>query len=243
MRSIDRGASPQCLGHLRRALLAVERETRAAPTPEMWDPGDCAQPIREALWRDQRGLCGYCMQRIEPRGHRDHPPPGNWGMRIEHLTPRDPRTGDPRCMYAWDNLLGVCGGRSPASDEAFDHCDRARGSTPLTVDPTRHPVERIFRYPRRGDGLVIEVRDDAPCDRAAVERDVEQTLCLNHPTLSRRRREALDGLRERLRRSKRIDQTLRRLWTRLAEAEPLPEFAAVLRLYVEGKMRQRALGA
>lgn len=242
MRSIDKGASPGCLGQLRRQLRATARATREPPTPASWDPGRCAQPIREALWRDQRGLCGYCMQRMEPRGHRDLPPPGNWGMRIEHITPRDPHTGDPRRMYDWDNLLGVCGGRSPATNETVDHCDRTRGSTPLAVDPTRQPMERLFRYPRRGDGLAIVVRDDAPCDQESVARDIEHTLCLNHPTLCRRRREALDDLRERLRRSKRIEQTLRRVWARLAEAEQLPEFAAMLRAYVARKMRQRGLG-
>lgn len=243
MLPIDKGAPPGCLGQLRRALRAEIRRTGKQPRANAWAPGDCAQPIRDALHRDQRGLCGYCMQRIEPQGHRDLPPPGNWGMRIEHITPRDPAVehGDPAQMYDWQNLLGVCGGRSPSTNEPFDHCDRTRGSQALTVDPTTQRVDLYFRYPREGNGLAIRVRADAPCDQAAVSTDLV-TLCLNHKALCRRRLDALNDLRTRLGRSKNVRQTLTRAWDRLGRADgPLPEFAGVLRVYVARKLRQRGL--
>lgn len=243
MLPIDKGAAPGCLGQLRRVLRATARQTGEAPAAKAWNPGGCAQPLREALHRDQGGLCGYCMQRIEPHGHRDLPPPGNWGMRIEHIAPRDGNIphGDPARMYDWDNLLGVCGGRSPSANETFDHCDRARGSTALAVDPTRQQVHLIFWYPREGDGLAIRVHAEAPCDQAAVADDLA-TLRLNHPTLCARRRRALDDLRTRLGRSKNVKRTLKRAWARLtADDRPLPEFAGVLRIYVARKLRQHGL--
>lgn len=148
MRAIDKGAAPPCLADRQRELDRKVKETGRPPEPGDWEPKDCAQPIREALWRDQFGLCGYCTQRIETTPHVDGKIPPSRGMRIEHIVTREDEAAR---MYEWANLLGVCGGRSSsAAGVSYDHCDRARGDQPLHIDPTRKTPdpESAFDYHR-----------------------------------------------------------------------------------------------
>lgn len=217
----------------------IEREANKPPESKDWNPGACAPPIREALHRDQYGLCGYCMQRIGRHGCSDHPKPlGNRGMRIEHLEAREYA---PRRMYDWDNLLGVCCGRSGSpSGDIFDHCDRSRGSRDLQLDPTRRAPdpEGVLDYRRCPDtgGLLIEA--DPPYDE-----DLRR-LNLNNPTLARRRRDAEMAIARRLARLRQPGErrrTLERLLTVATTPDPngeLPEFAPVVVRYIHRKLNR-----
>lgn len=236
MRRIDKGPAPPCLADCRREARRIEKETGEAPRAEDWNPGACAQPVRDALHRDQHGLCGYCMQRVGRQGCRDLPVPfGNRGMRIEHLTPRE---HEPRRMYDWANLLGVCGGRSGGpSGEVFDHCDRSRGSRKLRLNPTKGPrPEDIVSYRRcpETDGLLI---DAAP----PYDADVSH-LALNNPALARRRRDAERAIARLLARARPGTDRRRLLERLLAGAttpDPngeLPEFAPVVVRYIQRKL-------
>lgn len=245
MRWIEKGPRPGCLTALARQARRHERETGTPPTANDWDPGTCAQTIRDALHSNQHGLCGYCTQRILAIGHLDLPPPnGNGGMRIEHLLPRDPETGDPRRMYDWENLLGVCGGRSGAPGGAVhDHCDRTRGSQPLTLDPHRAPhVETVLWFSREppdgedGDGLWLHGPEDLAVDVA--------TLNLNNPVLRGRRRTVENEIALSLRRLSARGRSVRTWLERLLvtattpdAAGLLPPFAPVVRQYAERKLR------
>ena len=238
MRWTDKGPAPGCLAERRRELARLERETGRAPTPEDWAPLDCGQPIRDALWRDQAGLCGYCCGRIKAVGHADQPPPGNGGMRIEHITSRHDA---PRRMYEWENLLGVCGGLSGAPGGTLDpHCDRTKGERPLTIDPTRRAPDplTVFTYRRcpQTGGLLIEPVPGAEAHTADIE-----LLALNNPALAHRRREAENAVARRLKgttgpeRRRLLDRTLRAASVP-DSAGRLPEFAPVVVRYVTRKL-------
>jgi 5-methylcytosine-specific restriction endonuclease McrA len=95
VRSIEKGQEPRCVAELRREARRIAKDTGKAAVPTDWEPKDCGDPIREALWREQGGLCAYCMRRIEPRGDK---------MKIEHFVSR---SLEPNRMYDWDNLLGT----------------------------------------------------------------------------------------------------------------------------------------
>lgn len=245
MRWIEKGSAPACLAERRREALRVERASGKEPQATDWEPGNCAPGIRASLHRDQRGLCGYCMQRIGRDGcldlQADHEDGrvSNRGMRIEHIVARE---AEPRRMYDWDNLLGVCCGRSTGPGQAvFDHCDRTRGSTALRLDPTRRAPdpELVLSYQRCGETGGLLVVAGAPYDA-----DVE-TLNLNHPVLARRRRVAEDAIAAELARCQKRgvsrSHALKRLLavatTPDARGE-LPEFAPVAARYIERKMKQ-----
>lgn len=246
MLKINKGAAPRCLKGLKAETLRIEGDTGKASVASDWGPGGCSQPIRDALHRDQRGLCGYCMQRIGRNGQRDVPPPnGNRGMRIEHLTTRD---DEPTKMYDWDNLLGVCGGRSGAPGGAvYDHCDRARGNKVLRLNPTGTTphVESVLHFSRKTpDDWQGDPKEDAVWIYSDDYGDDIKTLNLNNPALRRRRRETQKGISMQLarlaRRNGNIPRRLRELAHTAATPDSngqLPEFAAVVREFVQRKLR------
>jgi uncharacterized protein (TIGR02646 family) len=246
VRRIKKGTPPACLDKLARDAQRIERETGKTPLPEDWSPGTCAQPTRDALFRDQCGLCGYCLQQIGKHGHRDHPSPtGNGGMRIEHVVAR---RHEPHQMYAWSNLLGVCGGRSGApGGEAHDHCDRSRGDRTLALNPNASPlVETALWFSRQAlDGS----EDDGLWVRSAAEYQNDITILeLNNPALRRRRRDAERVVAEELSRLQRRGKSpiayLQRLLLTATTPDSegrLPSFAPVVRQYAERKLRNHGL--
>jgi len=76
VRTIEKQPEPSCLANLRREAKRVARDTKKPAVGSDWAPRDCGGPIREALCREQHGLCAYCMRRIRPYGQ---------GMKIERL--------------------------------------------------------------------------------------------------------------------------------------------------------------
>lgn len=246
MRRIRKGAPPVCLDKLAREAQRVERETGKSPLSEDWSPGTCAQPIRDALFRDQHALCAYCLQQIGRHGHRDNPSSnGNGGMRIEHVVAR---TRAPHQMYAWPNLLGVCGGRSGAAGgEVHDHCDRSRGDRTLALNPNASPqVETALSFSRvppegsDGDGLWV-------ISAAEYQEDVA-ILNLNNPALRRRRRDAESVVAQELSRRGKRGKSPTAYLQRLLETATtpdsdgrLPSFAPVVQQYAERALRRHGL--
>ena len=235
MRWIQKGAPPGCLAALRKEMLRVERATGKPTQPADWSPGSCSDPIYKALHRDQFGLCGYCTQRIQPIGHRDHPPPiGNGGMRIEHMVTRD---AEPTRMYDWDNLLGVCGGRTLTPlGKTEDHCDRMRGGQDLTLNPTRRVPDPAAAFTYRRCPDTGHLLMDGPAS------DIKH-LNLNHPGLAQRRRDAENRIAKHLATAKKPVERRKLLERELVTATTpdslgtLPEFAPVIERYIRKKLR------
>lgn len=131
--------------------------------------------IRASLLRDQSHLCAYCQRRLknfDPSDPEDALPPENQRMRIEHWHARS--AGGAH--FAWNNLLGVCSGRSgpdpaePQTPLPTDHCDRSRGDQALFL----HPVEGQGPDPRSllrytGKGEVQSEDERATRDIAALK--------------------------------------------------------------------------
>lgn len=82
-------------------------------------------PLRAALVRDQGFLCAYCQQRIQPSPD---------SMDVEHWLAQSKHKEEDR---TWSHMLGVCKGVMKVAGKPVQHCDRARGNSPLFL----HPVE------------------------------------------------------------------------------------------------------
>jgi hypothetical protein len=176
------------------------------------------------------------MQRIEAVAFSTEPAPwGNGGMTIEHFKSR---AKFPREMYNWRNLVGVCGGwyKTPAMSRALEFCDSARGSTPLSINPTRKTPdpEQAITLQRDSTKLVLLL--------ASSYDDVE-ILKLNTPHLARARFDVQERLGKRIRELK-PNQRKRFLTRRLASATTpssdglLPPFAGIIERYARKKLRQ-----
>lgn len=149
-------------------------------------PGfDAVKPhVRAALVRDQRGLCCYCMARIEASER---------GMKIEHRVPQRGPQGDAQRDLDWSNLLGACCGVIPpqsGSGASITHCDSAKSDTAITIDPTQEAHARAIGYERSG-----RVTSAIP----EHQRDIDDALNLNDVALCALRAAALDPIKRLLR--------------------------------------------
>jgi uncharacterized protein (TIGR02646 family) len=94
--------------------------------------------LRRALVEEQRGLCCYCLQPIQPDGAR---------MKIEHWHSQERYKKDPDERLLYWNLLGVCKGNE-GQPEADQHCDTFKGERDLSRNPAipLHNVEALIHY-------------------------------------------------------------------------------------------------
>ncbi len=199
----------------------------AASTPGMdWDGFHERQPVREALVRDQRGLCAYCQRRIL----------ADETMQVEHWVARAGSTTDDE--FRWTNLLGVCRGITPdwttGERRPVRHCDTSRRNAPLFL----HPVEGEGPNPRDhlvyGASGAISARDGD----ARVTHDIE-ALNLAATVLERGRAEVLDAFRRLAERHGYETAYLRKQLEDYEERAVAPEYFEVIRAYILKKLRQR----
>jgi uncharacterized protein (TIGR02646 family) len=110
MRAISKGQEPRSL---------VEHR---ANTHSDYDNFGDKDVLRTALVRDQRGLCCYCMTRVEATGT---------GMKIEHWRCQS-RNADLQLTYS--NLLAACPG-GHGQPESLQHCDTRKAEQDLKFNP------------------------------------------------------------------------------------------------------------
>ena len=121
--------------------------------------------IREALIREQHSLCAYCMRKINNDGN---------SMTIEH---RIPLSRDKENALNFSNMLGVCDGGSSGTNSRYLCCDRAKGDTPITLDPTRHEMMECIFFRDKGKEIYYKGNDNALSD--TINREINRILFLN----------------------------------------------------------------
>jgi len=155
--------------------LAAYRTANPAAT---WDEfrdhntGACYIVVRDALDRDQGGLCGYCE--IDPEGDN---------QQVAHFHPKSDRTSGKNWDLHWPNLWLACKGGSqtwmtqrenylPPLPENLS-CDEAKGNQildGLVLAPCDVPAfPRIFQYEQQTDYIFIAV-DEQACEAAGVDQ-------------------------------------------------------------------------
>ena len=156
MRAITKGPEP--------ASLTAHRKTPHSDY-DNYAPKD---ELRNALVTEQRGLCCYCMGRIDPE-------PAS--MKIEHWMCQQHYQGE---QLEYRNLLGAClgGHGKPAR---LQHCDTRKGDSDLEWNPAdpAHHIQTRIRYEPDGS-----IRSDDPefCGQ------LNDVLNLNLPVLKNNRK-------------------------------------------------------
>jgi uncharacterized protein (TIGR02646 family) len=161
LKRIQKGAEPASLLRYRKLAGATYGNL----------PARVVQDIREALVEEQGAVCCYCMRRIHPTAK---------DMKIEHW---QPQSTSPDLQLTWANLLGACMGGEGSAPE-FQHCDTKKGSTILTLNPTRERCELVIKYLATGDIAVDE----------PFRTDLLETLQLNVAVLVNCRRGVLNAV-------------------------------------------------
>lgn len=130
--------------------------------------------IREALYKEQHGLCAYCMRKLK----LDSESECGDNIRIEHYKALSVYK---ELALDYQNYLGVCfGGEHDDKDKPVVLCcDAARKEQDLTVDPWNQRQMEAIGYKRNGE---IFVRGDKGLDPklvADMQGDLDHVLMLN----------------------------------------------------------------
>ena len=130
--------------------------------------------LRASLHRDQKGICGYCMQRIvcEPLK-----------MKIEHF---QSQAGYANKQLVYTNLIGVCKGNE-GKPPSQHHCDTKKANNDLSKSPVAPPdIAKLIDY-----GVDGKVGSSDPI----LNEQLESVLNLNLAVLVNNRKAVLDGFR------------------------------------------------
>lgn len=171
MRAITKGQEPPSL--------TAHRQTAHCD----YDNYPGKDELRAALVAEQRGLCCYCMGRIESTADR---------MKIEHWRCQSRNSGD---QLSYRNLLGACRGGhgQPATKQ---HCDTRKGEQDLRWNPSdpAHQIERRVRY---------EMDGSVRSDDADFNAQLDEVLNLNLAVHRNSRKAMFDAIQEWWRQEKR----------------------------------------
>lgn len=130
--------------------------------------------LRGSLVSEQRGLCCYCMNRVEATGA---------AMKIEHWRSQS-RHGDLELAYS--NLLAAClGGHGQPEDK--QHCDTRKGEQDLKFNPADpdHYIEKRIRF--EADGTISSGDDE-------FNGQLNDVLNLNLAIIKNRRKSLLTAI-------------------------------------------------
>lgn len=134
---------------------------------------DCLDKIKivQELYREQHGLCAYCMRALRPVTT------GVEKMSVEHYKPL---SEDVAQAFNYSNFLGVCdGGETWDGTPKVLCCDKSRGEQDLTISPWNEHHMRAVMYDRYGR---IKISDKAGLDNEEAEKishDIDYVLKLN----------------------------------------------------------------
>lgn len=135
-------------------------------------PTEVKQILRESLWREQGGICAYCMQSIKPNGQ---------SMKIEHFHARN---SDNELDY--HNLLAVCHGGEGRRVEHHT-CDTCKGDREIHISPLN-----------AGDMLTISYTSNGiiTTSKPGGQDELDAILNLNDKYLVQNRRKQLHALKK-----------------------------------------------
>ena len=162
MRPIDKGAEPNELG---------EHRSKSHSSYANYKHKD---GLRDALVKEQRGLCCYCMSRIYPERKK---------MKIEHwrCVSRYPRE-----QLDYGNLLGSCMG-GEGERWKYQHCDTRKMDQELLWNPADRDHRLKLRIEYGADGSVRSMDED-------FDKQINECLNLNTPFIKNGRKGVLDGV-------------------------------------------------
>lgn len=194
--------------------------------------------IRNSLIKEQKGLCAYCMRRLEPDGFH---------TQIEHWYPL---SRDKSKALSYSNMLGVCdGGKSSDHRKKVLCCDASKNDeTEMAVNPLDFSQMQQIAY--LSDGTIYTVSKDKK-----LEKDLNETLKLNGKLdktgrrtadtatcLVKNRRDAYEQSRLWLRKLDKVNKCTSAMVGKKIEeimnAPQLPEYAGVTLFVLKKKQLQ-----
>lgn len=178
---------------------------------------DVKSILKKALYREQSGLCAYCMRRLpSPDGDTGH------HIIIEHILCRERHV---KRALDYRNMVACCNGCLGNQKAAC--CDAHKRNKTLSFhffDRPFHP-EQLIKYDRKG---VISSTNESLND------DINKILNLNHEMLKLNREAAYHGLIKKLNKRMR-DKKLSPIWLETeikAEYDAPSPYSGIIRFFL-----------
>ena len=136
--------------------------------------------LRQALFEEQGGLCGYCMRRISFASGVVS------DTRIEHLQPRTVSLaeGNVAETLSYSNMILCCDG--DIDHDGNTHCDNKKGEKPISFTPFDAAAMSTISYSSK-DGSIKS-------SNKQYDNEIREVLNLNHVRLAANRKEVVKGL-------------------------------------------------
>lgn len=149
------------------------RET--TPNASYKEFSDTDQELKKSLLLHQKGVCAYCMQRINLKLNKYN----KLQIEVEHIKSQEKF---PVQSLNYENMIGVCNGNS----KGIEHCDKSKKSLELNkLCPTLKNCESLITYSRSGE--IKSTTNDQQ-----IETDINTLLNLNNQRLIEFRRNMID---------------------------------------------------
>ncbi len=183
--------------------------------------------LREALSKEQGGLCAYCMRRV-------HSASGTQTTtRIEHLKPRKQslEEGNPHETLAYNNMVLCCDG--DIEKNGIFHCDRSKKDSSLSFSLFDQAVFSTITYSSKNG----TIKSSNP----HYDKDFNEILNLNHPRLEKNRLAVIKGIVQEMGKKKwrKKDVTDKLLYySNITANGNLPPYCGVIIWYLNKKLRQ-----
>ncbi len=196
---------------------------------------------RQLLCNEQFYLCAYCMKNIDV----------SIQTKIEHWLAQNQHVQN---SLDWNNLLGVCSGRTDGDDAAPFHCDTSRGRLPtarqhLTMlhpaDSTK--LQNINYLNFLMDGTIISCDPD-PDKKKETTHEINNILCLNHKGLKKNRAEVFAQIQNQIQQLRikcslpsEVDyyKIVRQIWSTPREGK-LGEYCGVAIWWLDQEIQRRS---
>jgi uncharacterized protein (TIGR02646 family) len=197
-----------------------------ATTHSDYDNYQDKQELRNALVREQRGLCCYCLCRIRPSEAE---------MKIEHW---HSRANHPEEQLAYSNLLGACkGGEKPRRNDERDvdrHCDTSKGDRDLSRNPA-NPLDHV------GDLIHFLPDGRLSSTDSVFDAELSTVLNLNNPVLVNNRKAVVSAFKKLLPKRGNLSrakwEALLLAWNGEGQAGDLPEYCSVIVYWIKKRLR------
>lgn len=135
------------------------------------------EELRQQLWKNQHGLCAYCMKQLEAGSHAR----SDRKMKIEHWHPLSKYKNE---ALDYRNLLGACmGGEKSNIPEGTKRnlcCDSKKGEREIVLDPTNRMQMESICY--KDNGTVVYYQPSAGVDEEyikTINENINTDLQLN----------------------------------------------------------------
>ncbi|NDV66616.1 hypothetical protein [Bacteroides sp. 224] len=177
--------------------------------------------LRESLLEEQGYICAYCMRRIPVRDKIS-----NETSRIDHLKCRD---NYPDLQLDYNNMVICC----PGCINGDDHCDKLKGNKEITFSPFEIHLENSISYSTK-DGHIKS-------SNVQWNKELEEVLNLNNHMLKLNRRQAIEGLRSVLEKSKWSKSVLQmqlQKWESFDKNHHLKPYCGVIIWYLRKKLHK-----